>query len=65
MVEGGPNNENEPSIIHPLLFITHYRPINRFTTFHMSNQEKQLGDRQLFEPVGGVLGGGSSVNMSR
>ena len=64
IVEGGPNNYDEPSIIHPLLFVEHYRPVNKMTTFHMSNQEEQLGNRQLFEPVGGVLGGGSSINMS-
>ena len=64
IVEGGPNNYDEPSVIHPLLVVEHYRPVNKMTTFHMSNQEEQLGNRQLFEPVGGVLGGGSSINMS-
>ncbi|KAH9904822.1 GMC oxidoreductase [Xylariomycetidae sp. FL2044] len=63
VVEGGPDNHDEPTIVHPLMFITHYLPINRFTTFHLSNQEEQLGGRQLVQPVGGVLGGGSSVNM--
>ncbi|KAI1214745.1 GMC oxidoreductase [Annulohypoxylon truncatum] len=63
VVEGGPNNHDEPTIVQPLMFITHYLPINRFTTFHQSNREKQLGSRQLIEPVGGTLGGGSSVNM--
>ncbi|OTB08125.1 putative alcohol oxidase [Hypoxylon sp. CI-4A] len=63
VVEGGPNNYDEPIIVQPLMFITHYLPLNRFTTFYQSNQEKQLGDRQLIQRVGGVLGGGSSVNM--
>ncbi|KAI1091583.1 GMC oxidoreductase [Rostrohypoxylon terebratum] len=63
IVEAGPNNHDEPTIVQPLMFITHYLPINRFTTFYQANPEKQLGGRQLAEPVGGTLGGGSSVNM--
>ncbi|KAI0023723.1 GMC oxidoreductase [Xylariomycetidae sp. FL0641] len=63
IVEGGSNNHDEPTIVEPLMFITHYLPINRFTTFHQTNQEKQLSGRRLFEPVGSALGGGSSINM--
>lgn len=63
VIEGGPNNYNDPSIIHPLMFITHYLPKNKMTKFYLGEKEEQLGDRQLFEPVGSVLGGGSSINM--
>ncbi|KAK7753399.1 hypothetical protein SLS62_004690 [Diatrype stigma] len=30
---------------------------------YQSKREKQLGDRELIVPAGGVLGGGSSINM--
>ncbi|KAI0163712.1 alcohol oxidase-like protein [Pestalotiopsis sp. NC0098] len=63
VIESGPNNYNDPSIIHPLMFITHYLPKNKMTKFYLGEKEQQLGGRQLFEPVGSVLGGGSSINM--
>ncbi|KAI1129796.1 alcohol oxidase-like protein [Nemania abortiva] len=63
VIESGPSNLNDPTIVNPLMFVEHYRPGGGKTTFYMGRSEQQLAGRQLFEPVASVLGGGSSVNM--
>lgn len=61
IVEGGPNNFNDPGIIHPLLFLGNLAPTSKATLFYQGSAESQLGDRKLVVPSGGVLGGGSSI----
>ncbi|KAI0142682.1 glucose-methanol-choline oxidoreductase [Xylariaceae sp. FL1272] len=63
VVEAGPSNLDDPTIVNPLMFIRHYLPGGKRTTFHVGKKEQQLDDRAIFEPVANVLGGGSSVNM--
>ncbi|KAL9110563.1 MAG: hypothetical protein Q9227_004921 [Pyrenula ochraceoflavens] len=38
-------------------------PDSKTTMFYKSNKEKQIADRELVVPSGGLLGGGSSVNL--
>jgi choline dehydrogenase-like flavoprotein len=62
-VEEGGNNLNDPSIIFPLLFMAHLIPTSNATLFYQATAEAQLGGRELVVPSGGVLGGGSSINL--
>lgn len=63
VIEGGQNNYNDPAVVHPLLFLSHLLPTSKTTLFYKGNKEKQLGDRELVVPAGGLLGGGSSINL--
>ena len=62
VIEGGSNNDS-PTIRFPALFQVNLMPGSKSSIFYQANQEKQLGDRQLTVPSGGVLGGGSSINL--
>jgi choline dehydrogenase-like flavoprotein len=62
VIEGGSNNDS-PTIRFPALFQANLMPGSKSAVFYQANQEKQLGGRQLTVPSGGVLGGGSSINL--
>ncbi|KAI1383549.1 alcohol oxidase-like protein [Hypoxylon trugodes] len=62
VVEGGPNNLNEPSIIFPVFFLSHLLSDSKNTIFNRGNKTKHVADREIIIPTGGVLGGGSSIN---
>jgi choline dehydrogenase-like flavoprotein len=62
VVEGGPNNDI-PSISVPLLFLSQLAPTGKTNILYAAKKEKQLGDRALVVPSGGLLGGGSSTNL--
>lgn len=63
VIEGGPNNLDVPTIVHPALFLSGLMPTSNATLFYQGNKEGQLGDRELTVPSGGTLGGGSSINL--
>ncbi|RYP45531.1 hypothetical protein DL768_008123 [Monosporascus sp. mg162] len=63
VIEGGPNNHNVPTVVVPMFFLTHLMPGNKMTLFYQGKKEKQLADREVIVPSGGILGGGSSINM--
>ncbi|KAK8043045.1 alcohol oxidase-like protein [Apiospora phragmitis] len=63
VIEGGRNNADDPSIAHPLLFMAHLAPTSDTTLLYTGRAEPQIGGRKLTVPAGGILGGGSSVNM--
>ncbi|KAK8080997.1 hypothetical protein PG997_008815 [Apiospora hydei] len=63
VIEGGRNNADDPAVAHPLLFMSHLAPTSDTTRLYTGGAEPQIGDRQLAVPAGGILGGGSSVNM--
>jgi choline dehydrogenase-like flavoprotein len=62
IIEGGTNNEM-PSIAYPALFIANIMPTSKTSIFYKANKSKELADRELIVPSGGVLGGGSSTNF--
>jgi alcohol oxidase len=62
VIEGGTNNDM-PTIALPALFLTHLMPTSKTNIFYKANKEKQLANRELIVPSGGVLGGGSSTNL--
>lgn len=63
VVEGGQNNKGNHMIAFPLLFPTALLPTSTATLFYKGNAEPQLDNREMIVPTGGVLGGGSSINL--
>ncbi|KAK4140129.1 alcohol oxidase-like protein [Dichotomopilus funicola] len=64
LIEGGADNAGNPTVSHPLLFFTHLDPKSPNNIMYTSSSpEPQLAGRQLAIPAGGILGGGSSINM--
>ncbi|KAF3017844.1 hypothetical protein E8E14_011937 [Neopestalotiopsis sp. 37M] len=63
MVEGGPNNHNEPSVVNPAFFLQHLLPTSKTALFYKGNKSERLAGREPIVPSGGMLGGGSSINF--
>jgi len=63
VIEGGTNNFGEPLIVNPGFLFAHIQPGNKFMRYFKGNKSQSLGDREAVVPCGGVLGGGSSVNL--
>ncbi|KAI0126264.1 alcohol oxidase-like protein [Xylariales sp. AK1849] len=63
VVEGGSNNYNVPSVVHPAFFLQHLLPTSKTAIFHKANKAEQLAGREPIVPTGGMLGGGSSINF--
>lgn len=64
VIEGGPNNYNEPLIVHPAFFFSNLAPGTKTIAFKVGNKSEHLANRELVVPTANVLGGGSSVNFS-
>ncbi|KAI1170795.1 alcohol oxidase-like protein [Nemania sp. FL0916] len=63
VIEGGGDNFNDPTIVNPLLLLQHLLPSSKTAIFYKGRPESQLANREVIVPSGGVLGGGSSINM--
>ncbi|KAG8414392.1 hypothetical protein J3459_014779 [Metarhizium acridum] len=63
IVEQGPNNLNDPTIVTPAIYLSHLQPTSKTAIFYKSNKEEALNGREAVVPAGGVLGGGSSINF--
>ncbi|KAH7146790.1 GMC oxidoreductase-domain-containing protein [Dactylonectria estremocensis] len=63
VIEGGQNNYNVPSVIHPALSLTHLLPTSKTAIFYKGSKAKQLAEREVIVASGGTLGGGSSINF--
>lgn len=64
VIEGGMNNYKDPSIVNIGFFFAHILPDSKRTLFYPSKESECLAGRSLTIPCGGVLGGGSSINMA-
>lgn len=62
VVESGPNNRNDPDIVHPPFFHTNLQPSKHKLLFYQGKMSPQLAGREPIVSTGGLLGGGSSVN---
>ena len=65
LIEGGTDNYNDPTVIFPALFLTHLLPESKTTIFYQAIKSKHLADREVIIPAGGILGGGSSINLQK
>ncbi|KAL4892351.1 GMC oxidoreductase-domain-containing protein [Aspergillus ambiguus] len=63
VVEAGRNNQGLPNITYPLLLLNNILPGSLDTLFYEGNKEESLSGRSIVVPSGGVLGGGSSINL--
>lgn len=63
IVEGGRNNQGIDTITYPLLLLNNILPGKVDTLYYEANKEESVGDRSVVVPSGGVLGGGSSINL--
>ncbi|KAK2016159.1 GMC oxidoreductase [Colletotrichum eremochloae] len=63
VIEGGTNNRDVPSVVHPAFFLDHLAPDSKTAIFYQGNKSDQLAGRSPIVPAGGILGGGSSINF--
>lgn len=63
LVEGGRNNFNDPTVTNPAVYLSHLAPDSKTALFYKAKQSKQLNGREAIVPMGGMLGGGSSINF--
>ncbi|KAI1425154.1 GMC oxidoreductase [Xylaria sp. FL1777] len=63
LVEGGASNQDTPQLAHPVMVMSHLAPGGKYNLDYKSKASAHLAGRELVLPTGGVLGGGSSVNM--
>ncbi|KAK6539153.1 hypothetical protein TWF694_009397 [Orbilia ellipsospora] len=63
VIESGINNKDLPQVVNPALYLTNLAPDSKTATFHVGNASEHLNGRELIVPVGGCLGGGSSINF--
>ncbi|KAK5988794.1 Alcohol oxidase [Cladobotryum mycophilum] len=63
VIEGGQNNYNDPSIIHPMLCSSHLMPNSKRSILYQAAKEVSVDNRELNVLSGGILGGGSSINL--
>lgn len=62
VIEGGPDNANNPNVTIPSLFRFNLAPGSTTSTAVVGQPEGQLAGRAIPVLSGAVLGGGSSVN---
>ncbi|KAI0010049.1 alcohol oxidase-like protein [Xylariaceae sp. FL0662B] len=63
VIEGGTNNYEEPTIIHPAFMFSRLAPDDKFMKLYKGSKSVHVSGRELVVPSGAVLGGGSSVNL--
>ncbi|KAG8710004.1 hypothetical protein FRC09_000359 [Ceratobasidium sp. 395] len=63
LIEQGPNNLGEPTVVTPGLFITHLAPTSKTALFWQASKGDGLNGRAPVVASGGILGGGSSINF--
>ncbi|PKS05176.1 hypothetical protein jhhlp_008544 [Lomentospora prolificans] len=63
VIEGGANNRNVQSVVHPAFYLQNLQPSTKTAIFYKGNKAPQLADREPIVPSGGTLGGGSSINF--
>lgn len=62
MVESGPDNSGLPAVAHPALYRATLAPGTANAFHYKSREEEALSGREVIVTIGGILGGGSSVN---
>ncbi|EFQ25853.1 GMC oxidoreductase [Colletotrichum graminicola] len=63
VIEGGTNNRDVPSVVHPAFFLDHLAPDSKTAIFYQGKKSDKLAGRSPIVPAGGILGGGSSINF--
>jgi hypothetical protein len=63
VIEGGQDNFEQSNVVNPGLFREHLRPGSKTAIFYKAKATPQMGDKERVVPAGGLLGGGSSINL--
>ncbi|KAI1121035.1 GMC oxidoreductase-domain-containing protein [Nemania abortiva] len=63
VIEGGTTNENVVDLIYPAFMAKSLGPESKYNHYYKAVRSEALGNRDLVVPTGGVLSGGSSVNL--
>ncbi|KAB5588624.1 hypothetical protein CTheo_7938 [Ceratobasidium theobromae] len=63
LVEQGPNNLNNQTVLTPALFMSHLEPGTKNALFWKGNKAKPIHDREPLVATGGILGGGSRLSL--
>ncbi|KAK4211453.1 GMC oxidoreductase-domain-containing protein [Rhypophila decipiens] len=63
VIEWGRDNHNDPLVVNPAFWKFLFPPAAKSSIFYMGNKAPQLADRVPIVPAGGLLGGGSSINV--
>lgn len=63
VVEGGPDNYDNPKVTVPGLYQANLLPESETAIFYQSAKSKKLADKERIVPCGGTLGGASSINF--
>lgn len=63
LIEGGENNAGKDTITHPALFPMNLMPQSKTTVWYHAKASDALAGREYPLFTGGVLGGGSSINI--
>ena len=63
LIEGGENNAGKDTITHPALFPMNLMPQSKKTVWYHAKASEALAGREYPLLTGGLLGGGSSVNI--
>ncbi|KAI2616869.1 GMC oxidoreductase [Hypoxylon sp. NC1633] len=63
VIEGGPDNYDNPRIVTPVAYISNIQPESETALFYKATKSEHLAGRECIVPSGGTLGGGSSINF--
>jgi len=63
LIEGGEDNDGKENVVTPSLFPTHLVPSSTTAIFYKAKKSSATADRDIVVPTGGILGGGSSINI--
>lgn len=63
VIEWGRDNHDDPLVVNPAFWRFLFPPAAKSSIFYEGNQAPQLADRSPVVPAGGILGGGSSINV--
>lgn len=63
LIEQGPDNFKNPMVLTPGLFLSHLAPDSKSALFWKGNQRTEIKGREPLIASGGILGGGSSINL--
>lgn len=62
IIEAGQDNFDFAPSVQPAMYLSHLAPTSTTANFYVSKESDSVAGRSCVVPVGGILGGGSSIN---
>lgn len=63
LIEGGEDNQDMEQVRNPAMLRDNLAPDSKTAIFYTGKKAEAVAGRQVVVPCGGVLGGGSSINV--